>query len=360
MIVVFFSAVILGIVFQRSKFITIVQLTICAVIFSINTDNPDYSGYLGTYNSVKEGGIYWDYFQRYDPLYKLLVRISNGLGLNFNAFRLFVFLLCMLFAYSGIKKLTKRTSFVTSLYMLFPFVMDCIQLRNFIAEAIIVFSVRYLVNPGCLKNRRKNMIKYALCVVIASMFHYVSAVYIIFIIVFFRKRFDTFFKLGLSASALLSLGLYFTKRRMVSDTGYFATSVSIVTFLFLSIITVGLALILKYYMTKSNRGRVEQDQVIQYIIRYLKVTTIFIPMIIFHYDMFRFIRNLLFVFSGFAGYYLSKVKIMQGKRGVAILSSVVVCFFYIACYGLLLWRSAYYPYDISLIDQIMNSVVVSW
>lgn len=360
MIVAFFSTIILGMVFQKSKLITRVQLLICAIIFSFNTDNPDYSGYFGTYYSIKERGIYWQYFQRYDPLYKLFVKTSSALGLSFNAFRLVAFVFCMLLAYNGIKKLTKRTALVTSLYMLFPFVMDCIQLRNFFAEAVIVYSIRYLIGGGDLSLRKKNALKYVLCIIVAAMFHYVAVFYIIFIIVFTKTQFNKLFKIGLGSSILLSIALYFYRGRRASDMGYFSTNVSMATFVFLSGLTLYMAYILKYYIKRSNRGLLFQDETAESIFRYLKVTTIFIPLIIFHYDMFRFIRNLLFVFSGFAGYYVSKVRISQGRSDTVVLTTVVVSALLFTCYGLLLWRSAYYPYNISLVDQILSSVVIRW
>ena len=360
MIVIFITAIILGMICQRSKFITSVQLAICTVIFSFNTKNPDYEGYLGTYNSIKEKGIYWEYFQRYDPLYKMSVRICNALGLSFNAFRLVVFVFSMLLMYNGIKTLTKRTGLVTSLYMLFPFVMDCIQLRNFIAEAVIVFSVRYLIDGNDLKTRKKNMVKYVLCVVVATMFHFVAAFYIIFIILFFDRWFNKLYKGGLIVSVLLSIALYFYQGRLASDTGYLSTNVSMATFVFLAAITICMALILKYYIKRSYRGQITLTKTAESIFRYLKVTTIYVPLIIFHYDMFRFIRNLLFVFSGFAGYYVSRVRMAQGRRGTVILTSVAVSTLLFVCYGLLLWRSAYYPYDISLVDEILGSVVIKW
>lgn len=89
-------------------------------------------------------------------------------------------------------------------------------------------------------------------------------------------------------------------------------------------------------------------------------TTVFIPLFIFHFDMFRFARNVMIIFSAIAGKYLDRIQEKYKKKSILTLSSIGIRFVFLAAYSLLLWRSAIYDYDISLIDEVFNSVRLSW
>ncbi len=357
MIFLFFATILLGIVFQKSKIVRFLQVLVGTIIFSFNTDNPDYSGYFGTYNAYYTRDIYWDYFQRYDPFYKAFVILCNKLHISFNLFRVLVFLICISLIITTIRKMTNRINLVLSLYMIFPFVMDCIQIRNYIGSAIVIYSMQFLFYTSDKAVRKNNIYRYVLGILIASMFHYVTILYSMFLLVLFPSWFKKVFPIGVCCSVAFTLCKYFDRTRYNNPLSYFHTNVSLITFVFLSGLSIGMMLIVYYYM-KKNRDEIIEDDFKNRLFRFFLMSLIFVPITVFHFDLFRFIRNILLIYSAAAGYYLTKIRTVHNKRNVLVLSEIVITSFFIVAYAMLLWRSAYYPYDESLISQMINSIEI--
>jgi len=143
------------------------------ILFSLNTNNSDYNNYLAIFaacvqdvNSTNAG-----------PAYRYLCNFSGKIGLNYNQMLLFIVFVCLILIITTIKKHTKNWNFVLVLYIIFPFFIDVVQVRNFIAMSIIVFSFNYL-----LSLKRGGNIKFVICVIIATLFHSVAIIYMVFLL----------------------------------------------------------------------------------------------------------------------------------------------------------------------------------
>lgn len=353
MLFLFFFVIICGFFFPKSKIVVGIQILLCGVIFSFNTDNPDYIGYLGTFESVSVGGEFYIYFQAFAPLYKLLVYMCDCLDMSFNIFRMFVFMVCSSLILSTVKKITANIGFVISMYMIFPFVMDCIQIRNFIGESFVIYAFRFLIDDDNL-DYKKNAIKFTFWIIIASLFHYTALVYMIYLMKFLRGyKFFMAYTVGLIVSCV---SVVLLQSYIIVETIYVEQHVSFETFTFMSGITLMILCVLYKYrkrIDKWDRGSLRHLE----IYNILKVSTIFMPLLVFHFDLFRFIRNVLVIFSCYAGEYFSRIKDSWGE---VVLSKALIFIVFVLCYGLLLWRSAYYPYDISLLDRMLNSIEFTW
>lgn len=353
MLILYFLIVIAGFLLPKSKTIVSAQMIICSIIFIFNTDNPDYLGYVGTYESAKYGGEFYQYFQLYAPLYKFLVFTCEYLDMSFNMFRAVVFFSCMLLMILTVKKITNNVGFVMSMYMIFPFVMDCIQIRNFIGAAVSVYGFRFLIDAENSQN--KNAVKFAVTIVVASLFHYTMIAYLIYLMKFLKgKMFSLAYIVGMIGACLLAFVLqYYIK---IVELSYLETTVSVETFMFMSGLTILVIYIIYKYRERLDALNISEDGG-KGIYSILKISFIFIPMLIFHFDLYRYIRNVLIVFSCYAGDYFDKIRT---PKGAILLSKVILFSVFILCYGLLLWRSAYYSYDISLLDKLLNSIEFVW
>lgn len=152
------------------------------ILFAFSTGNADYSVYRMNYESISN-----DF---HDVGYNLLVLVFNYLGFSYQAFLAFFSLLGLLLIANTILKFSAQPTKVLLLYCIFPFFFDIVQIRNFIAMAIVLYAIRYL-----LVFSRKNFIKYCACILIAYSFHTVALFYFVFLFAYMKNT-KTIFKLS--------------------------------------------------------------------------------------------------------------------------------------------------------------------
>ncbi len=353
----FIIAIIAGIIFPKSKVITIYQIAICAIMFAFNVDIPDYKGYYGTYYSIIEGGIYESHFERFGFLYKAICKLSISIGLDFNTFRLFLFLGCIFLIIFSVKKLTPRINLVLSLYMVFPFTMDCIQIRNFIAEAVIIFAFQFIFLSTEQKNaNKKNIILFITFVIIATLFHPTSLIYLIYLPMFFQNSVKKLLKIEAASMWGCCILILVGSITIFKNSGYLKTRTSMITFVTFSASIIVIDLLINHFIKNHNVGKHISIEKYTKEINFLKNTMVFIPLLMFNGEMFRLIRNTLIIISAFVADYIDNIqKDYRGKK-IILCSSVgiIICFFVV--YYLLLYRSAFYAYDVPLLNVIIDSI----
>ena len=157
--------------FHKTHSVLIFRLTFIFVwiLYFGNTLNPDLLNYEVIYNSSSVTP---------DVGFRFIVQLSKYFGLDFKAFVFVISLICLLLIFYSIGKFTKNKNFVMALYMIYPFVFDIIQLRNFIAMAIVIFSIQFL-----LKRDMKNKRYYIIGICLASSIHILMFVYISFLFI---------------------------------------------------------------------------------------------------------------------------------------------------------------------------------
>ena len=106
--------------------------------------------------------------------YNLFLGIYSGIGLS-------------LIGYI-INKYAKEKNIVLSLYAIFPFVFYVIQLKNFMAMAVIIFAVQFLIKEGTKKEKIINYCIYIILNLIAIGFHTFAAVCLPFVVIAILKE----------------------------------------------------------------------------------------------------------------------------------------------------------------------------
>lgn len=152
--------------FERLVLVSL--LSVMWIFFGFNTMNPDYEAYSKIYL-----GIYPDH----EFGFLFLCRVFRNLGLSYQQFLIILSFICLLILYQSLKKYSGNILLVIMLYCIFPFVLDCIQIRSFLAELIVLYSLRYLIT-----NKRGNSCKYFVGILIATSMHYFAAIYLILLI----------------------------------------------------------------------------------------------------------------------------------------------------------------------------------
>lgn len=110
--------------------------------------------------------------------YAVINKIFFSLGFDFTAYKFLISLIGLLMIKMIGNKMTKSMGLVFLLYLIHPFFLDVIQIRNFCAECIILYSL-YIVSIG----GKYSDVKYIIAILIAALFHKIALIYLLFLIV---------------------------------------------------------------------------------------------------------------------------------------------------------------------------------
>lgn len=161
-----------------------------------NVDNPDRIYYVENFEGIRTGGE----DASFEPGYQLLVYWASILGLDYGAFHFVMTAVALLLIGKTILDFCDQPGLAMFAYLCFPFIWDVTQVRNFYAMALILFSMRYL-----LVEQRASPAKYALTILLATMFHVTSAFYLLFLLARIRNRLVLWGLLALGAGAYFTL-----------------------------------------------------------------------------------------------------------------------------------------------------------
>lgn len=163
-------------------------LLICLFILCIfNNRDPDFVNYESQYIAYGTGQVS-SLLYTYEPLYAYCGVLFYQLGLSFYHYRIFIFGITFLIFRKVVLDYAKKPVFVLLCFMVFPFLLFCVQMRNAIGIVFVMYGIRFLKN-----NTKKGNIKYILLILIASMFHETCLFYLVFVFVN-RKNFYKFYR----------------------------------------------------------------------------------------------------------------------------------------------------------------------
>lgn len=153
------------------------------LIMGLAYGQADYDNYIGLYERSQLFDInnFFDYAYAEqigyskDFGYTFLCKIFNSINFSYADFKFTttVFFLGLLFFY--VSKITKFAVLVITLYMIYPFFMDVIQVRNFIIEVLLFVSIYYL-------SIYRDTYKYIIIVLLSATIHASSMLYMPFFI----------------------------------------------------------------------------------------------------------------------------------------------------------------------------------
>ena len=166
---------------NHSKIIYGFAFLYACIIFGLNYQNPDYFAYQRIYYGWKNSELF---SASMESGFKFLCEIGQILGLDYQE-------MCCIFGLIGLTLISKTIidyspypNLVFLIYLLYPFPIDVVQIRSFLATAVFVFSIRYIIEYQ--KSLKKWNILYAfLCLIIAISFHKMAILLlgIIFVII---------------------------------------------------------------------------------------------------------------------------------------------------------------------------------
>lgn len=278
------------------KALKILSFFICWYILIGDPSIADYSNYRQNYYNPVDVHFYIS-----DPLYKLLVYVSNQIGLTYEMFRI---LLCMgglLLVVYSLYDMRCNFHYFYACYLSMSVFMDMIQIRNFISFSIMIFSMRYLL----CKDKKSNC-KWVIGMTVAYLMHSMSILYIaIGIMLKFFGKYEKYIKyimlILLGITLVLANGTSFnyiithipfisatTIRRYLSTRTRFGFLIPMIfqsiNYWYMSVC---------YQMKRKNNLNDEKNELIKklYIISILGF--IYVPLYVININFYRYIRGMI-------------------------------------------------------------------
>ena len=152
---------------------------------------------------------------RFEPGYCLFTFIAAKSGLKFSQFLMLYSSIGLYLILRSFYDYCRYPCLAALLYFIYPFFMDAEQIRNFMAEAIVFFSLRYL-----RKFSKKNFFSFVILIFLAASFH--VAAYISFLYLFiYLRNYQYVLKVSVFITVIFSFAFTILPnlwRRVVSDT----------------------------------------------------------------------------------------------------------------------------------------------
>ena len=178
LVFIFISNLISGI-FGGNKFVFYISVLVLVFLFGGVYDIADEENYKFFYNNVRNDTLLNKYSLFASPGWYLCNYISITFNFSFEQFRLIIGAFSIFLISKSITKFSANSNITLVLFLIFPFIIDNVQIRNFFACSIFLYSLRFLN-----KNNRYNL-TFLIFTLIASSIHQTFIFFIPFI--FFYK-----------------------------------------------------------------------------------------------------------------------------------------------------------------------------
>lgn len=180
--VIYCGIAIFSIFSRKSKIGFYLSFIMAWLLIAGNDGNYDYFQYELRYDA----GIYRDV--KLDFGFGLLCETFKRMGLSYQEFKAVISFACLLLIFRTIKNMSRLPSLGAAIFLIFPFLIDITQFRNFISYSIVFFAIPYLFEDG-----KRNLIMYTIIVVLAATIHSSSAFYLLFLFVKIETKFRYLF-----------------------------------------------------------------------------------------------------------------------------------------------------------------------
>lgn len=107
--------------------------------------------------------------------FSFLCNTFYNLGFDYQAFKGIISFVCLLLVFRTIKKLSFHPAIGAAFFLIFPFIIDITQFRNFVSYSIVFSALPYL-----LDSKKSSLAKYVAIVLLASSVHTASLFYLVF------------------------------------------------------------------------------------------------------------------------------------------------------------------------------------
>ena len=105
-----------------------------------------------------------------EPVYIGLAKLFYKFGVSYLGFRALLCLASMILLTKTFYDYSPYPNIVLFLYLIYPFTIEVIQTRSFVATSIMVFSIRFIINYR-MEGKIRNIFFFIIFVIISTGFH---------------------------------------------------------------------------------------------------------------------------------------------------------------------------------------------
>ncbi len=165
---------------KNSKSVFIMIFLLLWVLIGLSVANPDHGNYKLVYDNINDKAFLNTYHAGLanESGFRLLCKIFYNLGFSYQMF-------LVLFSFTGLFLIAKAVwkysynpNVVMIFYLIFPFSIDYVQIRTFMASAIVVYALQFLV-----VDEKKSVSKYVISVLLACTIHVSAVFYLILVLI---------------------------------------------------------------------------------------------------------------------------------------------------------------------------------
>ena len=267
---------------------TIIFLFLWAIaVFSY--DIADYENYKLIYSVYLPKSFMTAFYSFIDIGFILLCKIASILGLSFSLFR-GIYLTCALWLlFKGINYWSEKGIFVYCLYAFYPFLLDIVQFRYFLAYSIVLYATRFL--------KTNEIKKYIIFIILAATQHFLVLVYLMFLL--FNLKIDKLKITVITVTLCEIIAFLFAMPNIVNLLGnfiprlslYSSANVSIegITF-FIEYLVMGIVILI--FALAVHKTDLDQE-VFDFLVKLSVIAICFIPFILIDDDYVRLYRGVL-------------------------------------------------------------------
>lgn len=195
MLIIFWILILGAVLIKKPKFFPAL-VTIFLMKINYNAFNvADFSDYSNIYNQITSNNLYQTGYGWY-----ILNNFGKSLGLDYNLYKCFSILICTIIIWSVSRILVgENLNIIAGLYLLYPALIDTIQIRFFTAMTLTLIGILFLE-----KQKVWSTIVFIIIVLFASTIHTSALFYLVFAMYpIINKNANRFKYLIISISVLL-------------------------------------------------------------------------------------------------------------------------------------------------------------
>ncbi|WP_295799628.1 EpsG family protein [uncultured Treponema sp.] len=149
------------------------------ILFAFNTENPDRENYVTFYKTLKK----ISYWSGLEPGFVLFIKLCHKLNFSYQNFLTLYSFLGLSFLFNFILRYSKKPVTVATLFVLYPYFFQIVQIRFFFASCISIWGFHFLIDK-----KKWHNLKFIFTILCACLFHISSLMYFLFLLGNFKYR----------------------------------------------------------------------------------------------------------------------------------------------------------------------------
>ncbi|MDO4286704.1 MAG: EpsG family protein [Eubacteriales bacterium] len=192
MVFLLVSGITLGLLFKKNRWVTFYLFIVLWITCGWSMGHADYYSYTALFEESKN--FSWSLMEQ--PLFYGLMYILNYVGFTIQSVFIILGGLSAILLIKSSMDYTVYPNYVCTLFIIAVFFLYITQIRNYIAMAILIYAIRYLLPAN------RNIKKYIISMLIAAGFHISMLFYLLLIPLSFLSRKKTIMVTGIFTVAL--------------------------------------------------------------------------------------------------------------------------------------------------------------